>query len=87
MGRILGAMARTLTLELPDDLYQRLEAKASAANMTVASFLLMHLEKMAAVPTPQEMMERLRNLPPVQTTRDPVDVIREIRDGGRPTSS
>lgn len=37
--------------------------------------------------TREETIERLRRLPRVQTTRDPVDVIREARDGGRRNSS
>ena len=75
------------TLEVPDDLYKRLEARAAAANTTVPGFVILQLQKIAAMPTREEMFERLRNLPPVQTTRDPVDVIREIRDGGRNSSS
>lgn len=53
----------------------------------MSQFFIRYLEQLAAVPTREEMAERLRNLPPVKTTRDPVDIIREVRDGGRRNSS
>jgi hypothetical protein len=86
-GRILGSMARTIKLEVPEDLSQRLETKATAAGLPIEQYVIDELARIAATPTREEMMERLRKLPRVQTTRDPVDVIREVRDGGRRNSS
>jgi hypothetical protein len=69
------------------DLYERLEMKAKAAGVPIDQYVIDELARTAAMPTREEMMERLRKLPRVTTTRDPVDVIREARDGGRRSSS
>jgi outer membrane protein assembly factor BamD (BamD/ComL family) len=76
-----------IEIDLPDDVLERLEKKAAASGMSVSQYFLRYLEQIAAVPTEEEMIERLRKLPPVKTTRDPVDVIREVRDGGRRNSA
>jgi hypothetical protein len=70
-----------------NDLYERLETKAKAAGIPIEQYVIDELARIAAMPTREEMMERLRKLPRVTTTRDPVDVIRETRDGGRRGSS
>ncbi|HEX9458604.1 MAG TPA: ribbon-helix-helix protein, CopG family [Thermoanaerobaculia bacterium] len=70
-----------IEIDLPDEVLERLEKKAAASGMSVSQYFVRYLEQIAAVPTEEEMIERLRNLPPVKTTRDPVDVIREVRDG------
>jgi outer membrane protein assembly factor BamD (BamD/ComL family) len=72
-----------IEIEVPDDVLERLNKKAAASGMTVTQYFERYLEQIAAVPTKEEMLERLSKLPRVQTTRDPVDVIREVRDGGR----
>jgi hypothetical protein len=79
--------AMQIEIDVPDDVFKRLEKKAAASGLTVTQFFLRYIEQIAAVPTREEMAERLRNLPRVQMTRDPVDVIREVRDGGRRNSS
>ena len=80
-------MQTSLNVKIADDLYKRLETKAAAAGVPIEQYVIDELTRIAAMPTRQEMMERLRKLPRVQTTRDPVDVIREARDGGRRNSS
>jgi predicted DNA-binding protein len=81
-GGILG-IAMQYEIEVPDELRERLEKRAAASGMTLNQYIVRCLERVAAVPTEEEMFERLRNLPKVKTTRDPVDVIRAVRDGGR----
>jgi hypothetical protein len=76
-----------INITVPDDLYKRLETKAAAAGVPFEQYVIDELARIAAMPTREEMMERLRKLPRVRTTRDPVDVIREVRDGGRRNSS
>ena len=80
-------MQRPISVKVPDDLYTRLETKAAADGVPLDQYVIGELTRIAAMPTREEMMERLRKLPRVQTTRDPVDVIREVRDGGRRNSS
>jgi hypothetical protein len=74
-----------MNFKLPDDLRKRLEAKADAAGVSLDQYVLDELTRVASFPTLEEMTERLSKLPRVKTTRDPVDVIREVRDGGRRT--
>jgi hypothetical protein len=76
-----------IEIELPDNLYGRLEMKAAAAGVPPQEYLLDELRKIVAVFTREEVIERLRQLPAVRTTRDPMDVIREVRDSGRSSSS
>jgi hypothetical protein len=78
---------RSLNVKVPDDLYKRLETKATAAGVPLEQYVIDELARIAATLTREEMIERLRKLPRVKTTRDPVDVIREVRDGGRRSSS
>jgi hypothetical protein len=78
---------RPINLKVPDDLFKRLETKAAADGVSLEQYVIGELTRIAAMLTGEEMMERLRKLPRVQTTRDPVDVIREVRDGGRRNSS
>ena len=80
-------MQRSLDVKVTEDLYKRLETKAAAAGVTLEQHVVDELARVAALPTREETMERLLRLPRVQTTRDPVDVIREARDGGRRNSS
>ena len=77
----------TINVKVSGDLYKRLEAKATGAGVSVDQYVINELTRVAAFPTREEMLERLSKLPRVRTTRDPVDVIREVRDGGRRNSS
>jgi hypothetical protein len=61
--------------------------KAVAAGVPIEQYVIDELTKTAATPTREEMMERLYQLPRTHTARDPVDVIRASRDGGRRSSS
>jgi hypothetical protein len=76
-----------LNVQVPSDLYKRREMKAVAAGVSIEQYVIDELARIAKMPTREEMMARLSKLPRVTTTRDPVDVIRETRDGGRRSSS
>jgi hypothetical protein len=76
-----------LNIQVASDLYKRLEMKAVAAGVPIEQYVIDELARIAAMPTREEMMERLGKLRRVTTTRDPVDVIRETRDGGQRSSS
>ncbi len=80
-------MKTRLNVQVPSDLYKRLEMKAVAAGVPIEQYVIDELTKTAATPTREEMMERLYQLPRTHTARDPVDVIRASRDGGRRSSS
>ena len=51
-----------LEIEVPDELYERLERRAAAFGMTASEYLADLARKMAVLPTRKEMTERLDNL-------------------------
>ena len=50
---------------MPDDMHRVLKARAAAQGVSLADYLLRELRKSAEVPTMAEMLERIRNRPPV----------------------
>jgi len=66
---------------VPDKLHRTLKARAAQAGLSLSEYLLRELRRSAERPTVEEMMERLRKLPPVVTS-DPVEALREARERG-----
>ena len=64
---------------VPDALHRRLKARAAMAGMTLSDYLLMEIRKVAEKPTPEEMLERLRERRPVEPVERPVDALRAER--------
>jgi plasmid stability protein len=64
---------------VPDTLHRRLKARAAMAGMTLSDFLLMEIRKVAEKPTPEEMLERLRQRRPVEPSEKPADAVRAER--------
>lgn len=70
-----------LEIEVPDDLYERLEKRAAAFGMTPSDYVADLARKMAALPTHQEMIDRLDNLSRADiASAEAVRVGREERD-------
>ena len=65
---------------VPDALHRKLKARAALAGQSLSDFLLREMQVVAARPTPEEMIERLRRRSRVFPTVDPVTLIREARD-------
>ena len=65
---------------VPDELHSQLKARASKAGTSLSEFLLGELERIARLPTRQEMLERLKRLKPVEVDISPVDVLRAERE-------
>jgi hypothetical protein len=65
---------------VPDSLHSQLKARASKAGTSLSEYLLGELERIARLPTRQEMLERLKRLKPVEVDISPVDVLREERE-------
>ncbi len=65
---------------VPDALHRKLKARAALAGLSLSDFLLREMQVVAARPTPEEMIERLRRRSRVFPTVDPVTLIREARD-------
>lgn len=65
---------------VPDDLHRKLKARAASAGMTLSDFLVREARLIAERPTDEEMLVRLRALPPVKLKTSPAKIIREMRD-------
>jgi antitoxin FitA len=51
---------------MPDDMHRTLKARAAAQSLSLSDYMLQELRKSAEVPTMAEMLERIRNRPPVE---------------------
>jgi len=65
---------------VPDDLHRKLKARAAGLGMSLSDYLLAEAERLAEIPTGEEIQERLRRLPPLKLTEPPSAVIRRQRD-------
>lgn len=65
---------------VPDDLHRKLKARAATAGMTLSDFLIREAKLIADRPTNEEMIARLRALPPVKLKTSAAKIIREMRD-------
>ncbi|HEU0303371.1 MAG TPA: hypothetical protein VFR32_02195 [Gaiellaceae bacterium] len=73
-------MAHIQIRNVPPDVHKAMKQRAAKAGKSLSEYLLGEIVTLARIPTPEEFAERLRRLPPVQTTTDPADIIREDRD-------
>jgi hypothetical protein len=51
---------------VPDDLHRLLKVRAAGEGKSLSDYVLGELRKSAEVPTMAEMLERIRNRPPVR---------------------
>ena len=65
---------------VPDDLHRKLKVRAAAQGMSLSDYLLAEAERLAERPTPDEIKERLRRLPPLKLSEDPSVTLRRMRD-------
>ncbi|MGA9796807.1 MAG: hypothetical protein WBQ17_14880 [Rhizomicrobium sp.] len=65
---------------VPDDLHRKLKMRAAGAGMTLSDFLIREATLISERPTDEEMLARLRALPPVRLKTSPAKIIREMRD-------
>ncbi len=66
---------------VPPELHRKLKAKALQAGLSLSDYLLRGAQRLADQPTMEEMLERLRNLPPVDLpeSESPAEIIRAHR--------
>jgi len=67
---------------VPTDLHRKLKARAAEEGISLSDLLLRAAEREAAVPTREEMIERLLALPKPDLDEQPSAVIRRMRDAG-----
>lgn len=65
---------------VPDELHRRVKARAALAGMTMSDYLLREVELLLRRPSRQEVLQRLAELPPVELSEPPAEVIRRDRD-------
>lgn len=66
---------------VPDEIHRTLKSRSALAGLSLSDYLLRHISDVAARPTPEEMMARLRALPPVPVSEAAADAIRAEREG------
>jgi antitoxin FitA len=65
---------------VPDALHRRIKARAAQAGKTLSDYLLAEIERIAALPTRDEMLARLHGRRPVTLRTPAADVIRRERE-------
>jgi plasmid stability protein len=67
---------------VPDDLHRTLKIRAAELGMSLSDYLLSELRAIAQQPTLEQLVERVRKLPPVELDEEPAATIRRFRDAG-----
>lgn len=76
-----GAMAKSIQVRnVPNAVHKRLSARAAKAGMSLSEYLLAELTDLAAMPTPEEMQERLRSRKSAKLAESATAAIRKSRD-------
>ncbi len=65
---------------VPSALHRKLKIRAAQKDMSLSDYLKNEMQAIAAKPTLAEMAERLKKLPPVSSTEEIVEMIRQDRD-------
>ena len=67
---------------VPPELHRQLKVRAAREGISLSELLLRAAEREAALPTREEMIERLLSLPRPDLDEQPSAVIRRMRDAG-----
>lgn len=65
---------------VPEAVHRRLKARAALAGMSLSEYLLAEVQRIAAVPTPEELAARVRERWLVESDETAADIIRRDRD-------
>jgi plasmid stability protein len=65
---------------VPDSIHRALKAKAALAGKSLSDWILEELEALAALPSEEELLERLREAEPFAMKRSSAKIIRKDRD-------
>jgi hypothetical protein len=76
-----NAMAKTVEIELPDDVYDAVEAQARSGGLSVAEYLVHRAAGLTRKTSVEALRARLRAIPPVDLGQlTAADLIREGRE-------
>ena len=65
---------------VPDGLHRKLKARAAVAGQSLSDYLLSEIDRIAALPTREEMLARIHSRSRVVLTTPSADVIRGERE-------
>jgi hypothetical protein len=76
-----GRMSKMVQIRnVPDTLHRKLKARAADAGQTLSDYLLSEMERLAALPTREQMLERIHRRTRVSLKTPVAAVIREERE-------
>lgn len=65
---------------VPDEVHKELKIRAARAGMSLSDYLRLELERVVETPTRDEILQRLAELPPVELSPEPSELLRAERD-------
>ncbi|MDO8562287.1 MAG: hypothetical protein Q7S25_00425 [Candidatus Limnocylindria bacterium] len=68
--------------QVPEQVHRTLKARAAQSGTSLSEYLRAELARLAALPTPEEILARLHGRSPVTGGEDPAAIIRKLREGG-----
>jgi hypothetical protein len=76
-----NTMSKMIQLRhVPDALHRQLKARAALSGLPLSEYLIREVRKIAEQPTPEEMLERLRQRDAFRGRISPTDLLRAERD-------
>jgi antitoxin FitA len=66
--------------DVPDEVHRTLKARAAREGVSLSEYLRAELERVAASPTPEELLARLRSRKPVRPKEPSARALRAVRD-------
>jgi plasmid stability protein len=74
-------MSRMIQIRnVPDPVHRKVKARAAEAGMTLSDYLLAEVERIASLPTREEMLTRLHSRARVKLRTPAADIIRSDRE-------
>ncbi len=74
-------MSRMIQIRnVPDAVHRKIKARAAESGMTLSDYLLAEVERVAALPTRDEMLARLHGRSRVKLPRPSAQIIRRARE-------
>jgi plasmid stability protein len=66
--------------DVPDEVHRTLKARAASSGVSLSEYLRTELERVAASPTPEELLARLQSRKIVRPRESSADALRAVRD-------
>jgi plasmid stability protein len=66
--------------DVPDEVHRTLKERAAREGVSLSEYLRTELERVAAAPTPEELLTRIRSRTPVRPSETSARALRAIRD-------